>query len=446
MALLKVVNEQKPRQIAIRVLRERLREQDYTENLFEKELAQHRLPGVDRGLCQELVYGIARWQLTLDWLIARKTEGRTQKEELRVLLQLGLYQMFWLDRIPNHAAVHETVEIAKEMGLGPQAGFLNAVLRTYTRERVETEKLLADLKVEQPALGHSHPDWLYERWVARWGVEKTAQLMELNNTPPPTFARLNLLKTDAATLATQWEFEGLKFAGRSWDWTGDGLVFQLESHPPLAGLRSFRDGWFYVQDPSTLLAVQELDPLPAHVVLDLCAAPGGKTTYIAQRMQNRGRITAQDAQEDRLALIRENCTRLGVTCVEASVAPSGVLVNPAKKFDRVLVDAPCSNSGVMRRRVDLRWRIRPEEIERLRADQLQVLRQAAPRVKPGGTLVYSTCSLEPEENGGVMKEFLAEHPLFKLEGERELLPFVEGVDGAYVAKLVLGKEQKAPTA
>jgi 16S rRNA (cytosine967-C5)-methyltransferase len=216
-------------------------------------------------------------------------------------------------------------------------------------------------------------------------------------------------------------------------------VFQLESHPPLAGLRSFRDGWFYVQDPSTLLAVSELDPLPAHVVLDLCAAPGGKTTYIAQRMQNRGRITAQDAQEDRLALIRENCTRLGVTCVEASVAPSGVLVNPAKKFDRVLVDAPCSNSGVMRRRVDLRWRIRPEEIERLRGEQLQVLRQAAPRVKPGGTLVYSTCSLEPEENGAVVKEFLAEHPLFKLEKERELLPFVEGVDGAYVAKLVLGK-------
>ncbi len=445
MALLRVVSEQKPRQIAIRVLKERLLEQDYTENLFEKELSQHRLPGVDRGLCQELVYGIARWQLTLDWLIARKTEGRTQKEELRVLLQLGLYQMFWLDRIPNHAAVHATVELAKTLGLGPQAGFLNAVLRGYTRERVETEKLLADLKTEQPALGHSHPEWLYQRWLARWGAEKTAQLMQLNNTPPPTFARLNTLKTDAATLATQWEFEGLKFVARSWDWTGDGLVFQLDSHPPLAALRSFRDGWFYVQDPSTLLAVDILDPLPAHTVLDLCAAPGGKTTFIAQRMQNRGRITAQDAQAVRLDLIRENCDRLGVTCVEASVAPSGIIANPAKKFDRVLVDAPCSNSGVMRRRVDLRWRIRLEEIERLRADQLQVMRQAAPRVKPGGTLVYSTCSLEPEENGEVVKQFLAEHLNFNLESERELLPFVEGVDGAYVAKLVLGKEQKAPT-
>ncbi|HWF19738.1 MAG TPA: hypothetical protein VG754_10740, partial [Verrucomicrobiae bacterium] len=132
---------------------------------------------------------------------------------------------------------------------------------------------------------------------------------------------------------------------------------------------------------------------------------------------------------------RENCSRLGVTCVEASIAPSGIIANPAKKFDRILVDAPCSNTGVMRRRVDLRWRIRPEEIERLRAGQLDLLRQAAPRLKPGGTLVYSTCSLEPEENAEVMKQFLAEHSQFKMVNERELLPVVDGVDGAYVAKM-----------
>ncbi|MDB6020897.1 MAG: Sun protein [Pedosphaera sp.] len=511
-----IVSEQKPRQIAVGILRERLREKDYTEDLFEKELSKHRLSSPDRGLCQELVYGIARWQMTLDWLIGRKTEGRTQKEELRVLLQLGLYQMFWLDRVPNHAAVHETVEIAKEIGFGSQAGFINAVLRSYTRERVETEKLLEDLKSSQPATGYSHPEWLYQRWLARWGAEKTAQLMELNNTPPPTFARLNSLKADAAKLVAQWETEKVKFlasnfsslssgesipqtkvdalnpgtiertisspspreeregrgvapfrsftetgsplsevqgeaeghvpltplsspAASQWDWVGQGLVFQLESHPPLASLRSFKEGLFYIQDPSTLLAVSMLDPQPGQSVLDLCAAPGGKTTYIAQRMQNRGRITAQDLHEDRLALIRENCVRLGVTCAEASVAPSGIIPNPAKKFDRILVDAPCSNTGVMRRRVDLRWRIRPEEIERLRATQLDLLRQAAPRLKPGGTLIYSTCSLEPEENGEVVKQFLVEHPQFKLEQERELLPFVEGVDGAYVAKLLLAK-------
>ena len=409
---------------------------DYVEDLLDSELQAHRLSPVDRGLCQTLVYGIARWQMTLDWLIARKTEGRTQKEALRVLLQLGLFQMFWLERIPNHAAVHATVELAKQLGLGPQSGFVNAVLRGYTRERDATEKLLRELKVSQPALGHSHPEWLYERWRARWGAERAVQLMEWNNAAPPAYARVNKLKANAAKLTAQWEMEGVKFATVKWDWTESDEVFRLESHPPLASLRSFKEGMFYIQDPSTLLAARELGPKPGESVLDLCAAPGGKTALIAQMMENRGRIAAQDRDPSRLELIRENCARLGVTIAETSIPPSGILVNPGKKFDRVLVDAPCSNTGVMRRRVELRWRVRPEEIERLRATQLELLRQAAPRLKPGGTLVYSTCSLEPEENSAVAQSFVAEQPEFKLEKERELLPFADGVDGAYVARLM----------
>ena len=408
------------------------------EDLLEGELATQPLSAVDRALCQTLVYGVARWQMTLDWLIARKTAGRTQKEELRTLLQLGLFQMFWLNRIPNHAAVHTTVELAKQAGLGPQAGFLNAVLRGYARERTETEKLLRELKTSQPALGYSHPEWLYQRWLARLGAEKAAQLMEWNNSAPPTYARVNRLKTDAAKLLARWKEEGVEAAVGNWDWVDEAGVFRLESHPPLAGLRSFKDGLFYVQDPSTLLAVRELGPAPGEAVLDLCAAPGGKTGFMAQLMENRGRIIAQDVEPGRLELIRENCTRLGVTCAEASLAPQGVLANPSKRFDRILVDAPCSNTGVMRRRVDLRWRIRAEEIERLRAAQLELLRQAAPRLKPGGVLVYSTCSLEPEENAEVVKQFLAEHPQFKLERERSLLPVTDGVDGAYVARLRSG--------
>ena len=409
---------------------------DYVEDLLDDELSADQLSPPDRALCQTLVYGIPRWQMTLDWLIARKTEGRTQKEALRVLLQLGLFQMFWLQRIPNHAAVHATVELAKQLGLGPQGGFVNAVLRGYARERDATEKLLRELKTTQPALGHSHPEWLYERWKARWGAERTAQLMDWNNAVPPAYARLNRLKTDAAKLAARWAVEDVKFAAAKWDWTEADEVFRLESHPPLATLRSFKEGLFYIQDPSTLLAARELGAQPGESVLDLCAAPGGKTAIIAQMMEHRGRIAAQDRDPSRLELIRENCARLGVTMAETSVPPTGILVNPGKKFDRVLVDAPCSNTGVMRRRVELRWRVRPEEIERLRAAQLELLRQAAPRLKPGGVLVYSTCSLEPEENGAVVQSFLAEQPQFKLDRERELLPFADGVDGAYVARLL----------
>ena len=420
----------------MRILRQRLAGRDYVETLLERELAGARLSGPDRGLCQELTYGVTRWQATLDWLIARKTTGRTQKEALQILLQLGLYQMFWLQRIPDHAAVDETVEMARELGFGPQSGFINAVLRGYAREREATEKLLAQLKTTQLALGHSHPEWLIERWRGRWGAASAAQLMDWNNTPPPTYARVNSLKTDTAPLLAKWHAEGVKFSTADSDWVEPGLVFRLEGHPSLANLPSFQAGLFYIQDPSTLLAVKELDPQPGDTVLDVCAAPGGKTTFIAQCLKNNGKVIARDNAPDRLELINENCDRLGVTCVKTELSATasstgGNLI----KAGKILLDAPCSNTGVMRRRVDLRWRVRPEEISRLQRAQLVLLRDAATQLSDGGILVYSTCSLEPEENSGVIQQFLASHPQLKLEHERELLPFRDGVDGAYVARL-----------
>jgi len=438
MALLKVVSVEKPRQIAARILKERQPKAKYTETLLEIEPGFHALAPADRALCQELVYGVTRWQRALDWLIDRKTSGRTQKTQLRSLLQMGLYQMFWLDRIPNHAAVNETVELARQLGFGAQAGFVNAVLRSYGREQGETRTLLKELKSKEPALGYSHPDWLYQRWLDRWGAEKAARLMEWNNRPPPTYARVNGPKTDAAGLKARWDAEGVKFTAGRWDWVEEEAMFQLESHPSLAGLASFRKGLFYIQDPSTLLAVNELNPQPGETVLDLCAAPGGKTTLIAQRMSNKGSIVAVDLDEERLKLVRENCTRLGVTNVVTQITEPGANQKSQiqnQKFDRILVDAPCSNTGVMRRRIDLRWRVRPEEIQRLRTTQLELLQQAAPQLKPGGTLVYSTCSLEPEENDSVISEFLSANSDFKLARRRELLPFADDVDGAFVATM-----------
>jgi len=459
MALLNVLNDQKPREIAARVLQQRRANGAFVEDLLEKALVPARLSSADRGLCTEILYGAVRWQATLDWLIARKTGGRKQNTGLQNLLRLGLYQIFWLDRVPQHAAVHETVELAKQNGFGAQAGFVNAVLRGYLREQDETRKLLAGLKATQPALGWSHPEWLVARWQKRWGAEKTAQLLAWNNTPPKTFARVNTLKyrrgefhepptapansgrrgappselKNAGDLLARWREADVEYDFVRRDWLEDNLVFELKSHPPLNTLASFRDGGFYVQDPSTLLAVDRLAPQPGETILDFCAAPGGKTTYIAQRMNNQGRVVAQDVSEERLKLVRENCARLGVTAVETAL--SGHRPGEETGFDRILVDAPCSNTGVMRRRVDLRWRIQPAEIERLRVSQLKLLQAAAGRLKPGGILVYSTCSLEPEENREVVRQFLDEQPGFRLESESELLPFADGVDGAYVARL-----------
>jgi 16S rRNA (cytosine967-C5)-methyltransferase len=426
MAPLNAVNDEKPRQIALRLLNRRWSNGGFIEDLLEHALAGAKLSPVDRGLCQELVYGIVRWQAALDWLIARKTNGREQKSALQNLLRLGLYQIFWLDKIPPHAAVHETVELAKSGGFGPQAGFVNAVLRGYLREADATRKLLAELKISQPATGWSHPEWLVEKWRHNFGDEKTRQLLEWNNTPPKTFARVNTLKTDAGRLVEKWRAENVEYDFVRRDWLEENLAFELKSHPPLNSLVSFRDGWFYAQDPSTLLAPALLGAQPGETILDFCAAPGGKTTFLAQLIKNEGKIVASDISDERLKLVQENCSRLGVTCVET-------ISN--LQFDRVLVDAPCSNTGVMRRRVDLRWRISPEEIARLQKTQLGLLNQAAAKLKPGGVLVYSTCSLEPEENSEVVKQFLNGQKNFSLESERQLLPFADGVDGAYVAKL-----------
>ena len=468
--LLNELTEQKPRQIAAQIFQRRATGSDFVEDLLESALARAQLSNPDRGLCQELVYGVVRWQATLDWLIARKTPGRTQKVQLQNLLRLGLYQIFWLDRIPNHAAVNETVEQAKQGGFGPQAGFINAILRGYLREFDATKTLLADLKTSQPHIGYSHPEWLVARWQKRWGAEKAGQLMDWNNAAPKTFARINDLKfyrehpaadggtrhsvraealdtrsatprvtlftfvKDTGELLTQWRNENVDYDFVRRDWFEENLIFELKSHPPLAKLPSFQQGLFYIQDPSTLLAVRELNPQPGEAILDLCAAPGGKLTYMAQLMRNEGRLIAHDTFPDRLKLIEENSTRLGVTMVK-TILPSPLAPHPSP-LDRVLVDAPCSNTGVMRRRVALRWRIRPEEIDRLRATQLDLLHQAAAHLKPGGTLVYSTCSLEPEENEAVVREFLSGEKNFRLEAQRELIPFADATDGAYVAKII----------
>jgi 16S rRNA (cytosine967-C5)-methyltransferase len=427
--LFKVVGGQKPREIAAEVLAGR-GTGEFIESSLDQALGRTSLELRDRHLCQELVYGTIRWQGTLDHLISRKTDGRPQKPMLQAILRLGLYQLFWLDRIPNHAAVSETVEIAKQHGFGAQAGFVNAVLRGCLREREAILKLLEELKTNKPSIGYSHPEWLWRKWEAQFGAAQATQLMAWNNTAPSTYARVNMLQTDAGAILEQWRDEGVEYDFVRRPWLSDNLVFELKKHPPLTRLGSFNQGKFYIQDPSTLLAPQLLGVTPADKVLDLCAAPGGKLTFLAQILRNEGELAGFDPEPARVSLMQENCRRLGV---KAQIISQEQLTG--KKFQKILLDAPCSNTGVMRRRVDLRWRIQPQEITRLRTTQAGLLNRAADLLAPGGHLVYSTCSLEPEENSQQVREFLASHPQFKLESEQDLLPFRDAVDGAYAARL-----------
>ncbi len=402
----------------------------FIEDLVDRELASSRLHPNDRSLVQEICYGCVRWRATIDWIIDRHARERPIPP-LRAVLAVGLYQIFWLDRIPDHAAVHATVDVAREMDLGAQSGFVNALLRNCLRDAETLRAELEQLKKSNPAVGWSHPAWLVDRWTAQLGPEATQSLLAWNNSPAPVYARVNTLKTDAARLIQVWRTEGVDYDFARYDWTTDNLVFHLRRHPPFSKLKSFADGWFYIQDPSTLMAVHLLNPQPGEEILDFCAAPGGKATYIAQKLDNDGTFVAAEPDPKRRQRLQENCDRLAadVTVVDPS--------DPRTEgpIDAILLDAPCSNTGVLRRRIDARWRLTPEELTRSTQLQLDLATQAIARLRPGGRLVYSTCSLEPEENELLVQAILAKHPGTTLEASRQLHPLRDKVDGAYAASI-----------
>ena len=424
------VPSQKPREIAARVLRQWEQEPITAEALLSAALIG--ISGPDRGLCLELVLGVLRHKAWLDWLIHQKTDGRRQQSLPQTLLRLGLYQIFQLDRIPDHAAVNETVRLARRHDLGSQSGFINAVLRRCLREKDSWLNKLGVLRKTQPALGYSHPQWLVQRWQDRW--LDYIKLLEWNNQPALVYARRSPLSATVEELETQWTQEGLVFERLKLGWIKEGLMFRIKPEGSPAALPSFQEGKFYIQAPSTIASVQELDPRPGENILDLCAAPGGKTTAIAQRMQDNGAILATDIDNSRLDRLRENAERLGLHSIQPK-ALHQIDLKTAGPFDRILVDAPCSNTGVMRRRVDVRWRLNARELPALARTQIDLLKRAAPLLKSGGVLVYSTCSLEAEENEDVITAFLHKHRDFRQETARTLTPMQDKVDGAFVARL-----------
>ncbi len=394
-------------------------------------------------MATELFYGCLRNKLALDFLV-RQLAHKMPRPRVAEIVKLGLYQLLFLDRIPPHAAVYETVELAKSrvVDAGPgEVRFVNAALRRVARNRVLAVTSLRAIRDTEPWVYYSHPQWLWDRWRARWGNDSAAALCEWNNQPPSVYVRWNSLEGRAPS-------RPLREAASAT--TGRGPVpgglepatyhpycFRVTDPVSFFASEAWSRGAYYVQDPSTLIAVDVLDPQPGESVLDVCAAPGGKTTYIAQKMENRGRIIAADSSSARLGLVAENCKRLGVRIV-ATLPCDGTRLNRClrgERFDRVLVDAPCSNTGVMRRRPDLRWRLEEKEIARLAAVQLRLLRAAAEFTKPGGVLVYSTCSLETEENERVVEQFSAAQAECVLETTRSTFPPRDGVDGAFVARL-----------
>ncbi len=385
---------------------------EFSDAIIHEVLAASSLAALDRALLLEVFYGILRNLTLLDFIGSRLREEPVDLRT-RQILRLGFYQIF-LTRIPPHAAVNETVNLAAK-----SRGLVNAVLRRCLREKEGIERALGEAP---PATRFSHPEFLLKRWQARYGNEPAVKLCEWNNTPAAVFVRANALKVTAGELMR----------------TGRGAE-PVDFHPQMLKVRQLPFSWMvgglcYVQDPSTLLACDLLAPQPGERILDACAAPGGKTTYIAQLMENSGEIVACDASPARLARLKDNLDRLGVENTRLVVRDWSEDPAPFEHgtFDRILVDAPCTNTGVLRRRIDARWRLRPSDFGRMAERQAAILKALLPLLRDGGVLVYSTCSLEQEENEGVVERI---QPLRFVES-KTTLPFRDGVDGAFAAKWV----------
>jgi 16S rRNA (cytosine967-C5)-methyltransferase len=432
--------------------------------VLERELANARLDARDTALAQNLTYGVLRWKGRIDWVLDQYVKGglRSLPLPIRNSLRLGLYQIDYLDRIPPRAAVNECVNLAKRYGHKGTAGLVNAVLRNIlTSLRPDFPGVEGDPALHLSVV-YSHPRVLVERWIARYGLDMATVLCEYDNEVPRLVVRANGFRCTSTQLAAALGSEGRE--------TRTGRYFSECLEVPGGGdvtkLRCFDEGSLQVQDESTLAAVKMLDPKPGEDIIDMCAAPGGKTTYAADLMKGEGRLRAFEISKKRAEMLASNVRRLGIpNCEVISHEASPESAAPA---DGVLVDAPCTGTGTLGRRVDSRWKFDLRARERIREDiedlgrlhprqlfaaqasrQLKLLLAAADLVRDGGRIVYSTCSLEPEENEQVVERFLTKRPGFTLDTPPSgvpgmfvdgpfvrILPHRHGIDGAFAARFV----------
>jgi len=402
--------------LAARVLDRVETDAAFADLVLDVEATRSGVAPRDVGLATELVYGTLRWQRYLDWILAPHSRRPIDALDprVRVLLRMTAYQLVFLARVPAFAAVNDAVTLA-HAGARGAAEYTNAVLRAFARRGArEREPAPPREPIDALATRCSFPTWLAARWVARHGEAEAEMLMRAMNERPPLAVRTNTLRLSRDILAARLAHDD-DVATRPTTWAPEGLVAERAAGTP-ARWRAFAQGACVVQDEASMLVARLLEPRAGETVIDACAAPGTKTTHLAQLMDDRGRIVAADPHPARLQRVTEAAARLGVTIVQTIEATVQDLVTShASQADAVLVDAPCTNLGVLRRNPEVKWRRRPEDIEASAARQLEILSAAATLAKPGGRLVYATCSTEPEENDAVVADFVAAQPAWRLD-------------------------------
>lgn len=444
-----------PRELAYEVLSHWTERSGPVASDFDERLTATNLSGSERALALELVYGVIRRRATLDALLVSHVNRPLEKIEAgaRTLLHLGLYQLFLLSGAPPYAIVNETAELAKRIGRPQWTGFVNGILRSASRAVTDEFvtapapdavpladgrfRLVQGRVFPDPALdfgahfatAYSFPQWLVERWRRRLSNAELVRVGAWFNAPPKLSLRVNSLRTTRDALLETLASSGI--AAKAGDHPD---AVRLEQSARVPDLPGFREGLYTIQDESAMWAASLLAPQPGEHVLDLCAAPGGKTTHLATLMQNQGRVTAADVEADRLTRVDETCRRLGLSIVETRLVHRDSNDLPEGPFDAILLDVPCSNTGVLGKRPEARWRVTAGNMAELVELQRRLLNAALARLRPGGRLVYSTCSIEPEENCDLLAPFLADRPGLTLVAERSQVPGLPA-DGGYQALL-----------
>lgn len=431
------------RDAALSILLEIHENQAYSNLLLNRTIRKYNIDAKDRGLLTELTYGTLQHRITLDYYLEPFVRGKLD-HWVRELLRLSIYQIVYLTKIPPHAVVHEAVEIAKRRGHKRIAPTVNGILRSVLREGVRSIEEITD-DVERMSIETSHPTWLIRRWIEQYGKDEALAMAHENNHPARMTARVNTLKANVKDVLAALAGEGVEVK------QGEIIPESIQAASgSLANTEAYTNGFLSIQDESSMLPVLALDVQPDMKVLDMCAAPGGKTTFIAEKMGDRGEIYAHDLHDHKLALIESNAKRLGIQSIHTKSGDSRKLdeVYDPESFDRILVDAPCSGLGVIRRKPEIKYNKTEKDIHALTAIQEELLETAYRLVKKGGVVVYSTCTVDYDENEGLVQKFLAKHDdlsLLPLESLKEIeavnvnnhllqvLPQHFGGDGFFVA-------------
>jgi len=441
------------RETALKILYDINEKGAYSNISINKYFNIHELKEIDKAFITELVYGTVKWKLTIDWIIEQFSNVKLSKISPWIIniLRMGVYQLLFVDRVPATAACNESVKLAKRYGHAASSGYVNAVLRSIARnkEKIEYPDKNRDV-LRFLSIKYSHPEWMVKRWVDLFGTDFTEELLYSNNEIPELTIRVNTLKATRNELA-----ENLKMSG--YDVENGRYIEQaliIKNPQSISEMESFKKGYFQVQDESSMLVAQILDPKPGELVIDVCSAPGGKATHLAELMKNKGCVIARDIHEHKIKLINDAVNRLGLNIVKTELFDAAIPDERYReKADRVLVDAPCTGLGIIRRKPDIKWERTEADIREITGLQKKILHAASTYVKPGGTLVYSTCTINPEENEDVVMDFVQSNSSFRLvditqylpqslqrpdavNGYIQLFPNTDKVDGFFIARVV----------